>query len=97
MALAASGICELSSMRSNLLAGASLRPCTVQPCRASRRLLPVYASVAAGPPGDQGSDDLTASFAEELQRRSMASAASMEADHATDFDGSALLQVIQDK
>jgi hypothetical protein len=57
----------------------------------------VDASVATGPPGDDGPDDLTASFAEELQRRSMASAASMEADDATDFDGSALLQVIQDK
>ena len=57
----------------------------------------VYATVATGPEGDDAPDDLTASFAEELQRRSMASAASMEADHATDFDGSALLQVIQEK
>lgn len=55
------------------------------------------ASVATGPPGDDGANDLTASFAKELEKREMASAAATEAEHAEEFDGSALLQVIQDK
>ena len=97
MALAASCICELGRLRSHYPAGARVQSCSIQPCIAARRSVLVYASVATGPEGDDAPDDLTASFAEELQRRSMASAASMEADHATDFDGSALLRCIQDK
>jgi hypothetical protein len=57
----------------------------------------VHASVATGPSGDDASDDLSATFAKELEKRDMASAAAAEAKHSNEFDGNALLQVILDR
>ena len=68
--------------------------------RTRRQRLAVHASIATGPPsggGGDNSDDLLASFRQELEKRDIASAAAAEAEHAVEFDGSALLQVIQDR
>lgn len=97
MALAASCMCASIGLHRRSCGIASARPCSLQLCAPAIRAVLVHASVATGPPGDDGTDDLTASFAKELQKRDMASAAAAEAEHASAFDGSALLQVIQDK
>lgn len=56
------------------------------------------AAVATGPEDDGGSPvDLTASFAEEIQKRQATQAAATEMESATDFDGAALLEVLLDR
>ncbi len=61
------------------------------------RLRLVPSAVSLGPEGDGGSDDLTASFMKELEKRDMEFAAAAEAKHASEFDGNALLQVLLDR
>lgn len=95
MALAASCTCGALGLRHSLPA---VHPDPRRPATARRQRLAAHASVARGPPsGDDGSDDLTARFAKELEKRDLASAAAAEVEHAIQFDGSALLQVIQDR
>lgn len=94
MALAATCACTLLPRRCGL---AMARPETRRSVARCRQRLVVHASVATGPPGDDASDSLSASFAKELEKRDMASAAAAEVEHSNEFDGNALLQVIQDR
>lgn len=67
------------------------------------RRQPIYQIATAAVAGEPGSDsdepqqDLTASFAQELQRRESSQAAATEAESANRFDGAALLDTILDK
>lgn len=67
------------------------------------RRQPIHQIPTAALPGGPGSDsdepqqDLTASFAQELQRREASQAAATEAESANEFDGAALLDTLLDK
>ena len=50
-----------------------------------------------GSDSDEPQQDLTASFAQELQRREASQAAATEAESANEFDGAALLGSILDR
>ena len=66
-------------------------------CRQRRHAVPP-AVMASGSSGEfEEPIDLTASFAEELQRREASQAAATEAQSAYKFDGAALLQTILDR
>lgn len=72
-------------------------PQTISRTKQQQRLREV-AAVATGPEDDGGEPiDLTASFAEELQQRQASQAAATEVESATDFDGTALLEVLLDR
>lgn len=62
-----------------------------------RRNFTVHAATALGGNGDESPGDLSAVFRAELEKRDMAQAAATESDTAHEFDGEALLQVIQDR
>lgn len=69
-------------------------PFTLTRFKQKQRLKPI-AAVATGPEDDADAPlDLTASFAEELQKRQASQAAATEVESATDFDGAALLEVL---
>ncbi len=67
------------------------------------RRQPIHQIATAAVAGEPSSDsdepqqDLTASFAQELQRREASQAAATEAESANEFDGAALLDTILDK
>lgn len=89
---AASQVCGCSRWQ-----GISAAPRTVARPRQQARLTPI-AAVATGPEDDGGSPvDLTASFAQEMQKRQAIQAAATETESATDFDGAALLEVLLDR
>ncbi len=93
-----SGVCTPQCRSVHCLGALRCRPALGPVVRGVQRIHRVgRARAAVTDGGESGPDDLSSSFARELAKREQRQSAASEAEEAQDFDGGALLQLLQDR